>query len=319
MSYKITWKPAHADNFASGRNGKVPWWLVHHRMVGFLNGTDRHFQKPGVRTSTHFGIGHRTPSGPVEISQYVRLDDRAFGNGNNVNSSGSEVPSMWNQLNFPSRPNEHTISIEHEDGGTVGRGVVTDDIIEASIWLDELLLSGDPQRLRQAGVRFSSDALVKAIGAITPRDATHIIDHHFIAGPLKPFCWRKWLDDPGFPQARYLAALTEEEMLTFTLERESEDVVVTIDGAAAIRLDDGALIPVMKDETKQAMAFGRLSKPFGTGSGDQADRQSGYLLFGVRPAWLLAYAARELPATGGDITKTVTLAVEGAAVFSMEV
>lgn len=318
MSYKITWKPAHADNFASGRNGKVPAWLVHHRMVGFLTGTDRHFAKPGVRTSTHFGIGHRTPGGPVEISQYVRLDDRAFGNGNNVTSSGAEVPSLWNQLNYPSRPNEHTISIEHEDGGTVGRGVVTDDIIEASIWLDELLLSGDPLQIREAGIRFSSDALVKAIARITPRDATHIIDHHFIAGPLKPFCWRKWLDDPGFPQARYLDALTSEDgMLGHTIDRESEDVEITIDGAAAIWLDTGELIPVLKGEVKKALGFGKLDKPYGTGTGDQADRQSGFLLYGPRLAWILAYAAREVPSTG--TTQTVTLSVEGAAVFSMEV
>lgn len=243
MSYPITWKPAHSDNFAVGRVGKVPAWLVHHRMVGFLTGTDRHFAKAGVRTSTHFGIGHRTAGGPVEISQYVKVDDRAFGNGNNVNASGDEVRSEWNRLNFPPRPNEHTISIEHEDGATLNRGVVTDDIIEASIWLDQLLLSGDPAALRKAGIRFDSDALVRAIGRITPRDETHIVDHHFIAGPLKPFCWRPWLDDKGFPQARYLAALNQEAdvpglTITDIVAAPGVLTVKNIAGVQAVQVDD---------------------------------------------------------------------------------
>ena len=118
----------------------------------------------------------------------------------------------------------------------------------------------------------------------------------------------------------YFAPVPEDDMLTFTLSRETEDVVVTIDGAAAIRLDDGELIPVHRDEIKQAMAFGRLSKPYGTGSGAQADRQSGFLLFGTRPAWLLAYAAKELPATGGgDVTHTLTVNVDGVTVHEQKV
>ncbi len=214
MSYPITWKPAAASNFAVGRNGQVPGWLVHHRMVGYLTGTDRHFAKDGVKVSTTLGIGRRTAGGPVEISQYVALDDRAFGNGNNVDSEGREVASEWNRLGYPSRPNEHTISIEHEDGGTSvdangKRGVVDDEVIEASIWLDALLLSGDPDRVRAAGIRFRDPAIVRALANI-PRDDTHIVDHHFIAGPLKPYCWQPWLDDPGFPQARYLDALAQE-------------------------------------------------------------------------------------------------------------
>lgn len=111
----------------------------------------------------------------------------------------------------------------------------------------------------------------------------------------------------------------DDEMLTFTLERETGDVVVTIDGASAIRLDDGELIPVHKDETKEAMAFGKLAKPFGSGTGAQADRQSGYLLFGPRPAWLLAYAAREVPTTGGDTKRFVAIAVDGVIDKSTEI
>lgn len=213
--YEITQKPAHADNFAPGRNGKLPGWIVCHRMVGYLTGTDRHFAKAGVQTSTHFGIGRRYAGGPVEISQYVALDDRAYGNGNNVDRYGREVRSDWNRLGFPSRPNEHTISIEHEDGALSvdangKRGVVDDAVIDASIWLIGLLLTGDPVKVRAAGIRYRDADIVRALGTIDPV-ATRIIDHHFIAGPLKPYCWQPWYDDKGFPQARYLAALQEDE------------------------------------------------------------------------------------------------------------
>lgn len=246
--YPITWKPAHRTNFATGRNGKLPGWVVCHRMVGYLTGTDRHFAREGVSTSTHFGIGRRTAGGRVEISQYVALDDRAFGNGNNVDDQGREVKSEWNRLDFPARPNEHTVSIEHEDGAASvdangKRGVVDDEVIEASIWLIGVLLTGDPATVRDAGIRFRSDAVVRALGKI-PRDATRIVDHHFIAGPLKPYCWRPWLDDEGFPQARYLSALKEDDVHGLTLTqspsgRVARSGVVTLTvGDEVIRTDD---------------------------------------------------------------------------------
>jgi hypothetical protein len=203
MSVPITFKGADGRNFSRGRAGQRPGWIVCHRMVGFLNGTDRHFNRfdPKHPVSTHFGIGRRTPGGPVEISQYVALDDTAFGNGNGHRSS------KWAARGFPAtRINARTVSIEHEDGGKGHRGVVDPAVIEASIGLVSTLLSGDPVAVRNAGIRFRDPAVVTALGRI-PVDANHIVDHHFISGKLKPFCWRKWLDDSGFPQARYLAEL----------------------------------------------------------------------------------------------------------------
>jgi hypothetical protein len=82
----------------------------------------------------------------------------------------------------------------------------------ASIALDALLLRGDLAELRAAGIRFRSGtdaAIARELRAI-PTDRHHIIDHHYIAGRLKPSCWRPWADDPvGFPQAWYLAALAD--------------------------------------------------------------------------------------------------------------
>lgn len=105
---------------------------------------------------------------------------------------------------------------------------------------------------------------------------------------------------------------TEADMIGFTLAPDSRTgtVRVSIAGAAAIRLDDGALIGLTVGEDKEVMGFGKLLKPFGTGSGNQADRQSGYLLYGVRPAWLLAYA--------GTFTPDADLIPRAAAVAAIE-
>jgi hypothetical protein len=87
---------------------------------------------------------------------------------------------------------------------------VPEAVIAASIALDALLLRGDLAELRAAGMRFRAGteaAITRELRAI-PVDRHHLIDHHYIAGRLKPSCWRPWADDSvGFPQARYLAAL----------------------------------------------------------------------------------------------------------------
>ena len=190
--------------------------IVHHRMVGTLNGTDRTFGTGAREASTHFGVGlcsKHGGQGSVCIHQYVLLGDQAWGNGNNRFEDGRLVPSAWNDR-YPQRlVNSRTISIEHHDNGGKGsprRGVVPDEVIEASIWLDAQLLTGDGKALEAAGVRFRNGqraAICRELRAINPGRHS-VIDHHYVAGKLKPFCWQPWRKDAvGFPQARYLEAL----------------------------------------------------------------------------------------------------------------
>lgn len=192
MTVRVLWKGAHPNNWESGHNRPIA--LVHHRMVGWLAGTTRYFASGEHRpVSTHFGVG------PNEIHQYVDLSDIAYGNGNWDASGG------WRLYNGRN-PNLYTISIEHEDGATAQRGRVSETTIARSIELDRLLLSGDLIAMRRAGIHIRDPLTAKALAAIKPGPET-LIDHHRIAGRLKPYCWRQWLDDKGFPQARYLAAL----------------------------------------------------------------------------------------------------------------
>ena len=187
--------------------------LVHHRMVGTLRSTDAAFTSTdGREASTHFGVGYgcgRTghPT-TAHVHQYVRLGDQAWGNGN-WDPSGA-----WDDRYPTTLVNSRTVSIEHHDNGgrTAGssKGLVPEAVIAASIALDALLLRGDLAELKAAGIRFRAGteaAISRELRAILI-DRHHLIDHHYIAGRLKPSCWRPWADDPvGFPQARYLAAL----------------------------------------------------------------------------------------------------------------
>jgi hypothetical protein len=194
--------------------------LVHHRMVGTLRSTDAAFGSvEGRSASTNFGIGygcgiegHPTGLSGAHVHQYVRLGDQAWGNGN-WDPSGA-----WDDR-YPTRLiNSRTISIEHHDNGGrkrgEGKGVVPEEVLAVSIELDRMLLRADLGEMRDSGIRFRDGTAAEIADELrrVTIDRHHIIDHHYIAGRLKPSCWRPWADDTvGFPQARYLAALAAPE------------------------------------------------------------------------------------------------------------
>jgi hypothetical protein len=175
---------------SEGRMGQPVRATVRHRIVGSLASADAVFATIERNASTHFGIGHI--NGRLEVHQYVNLSDAAWGNG-----LISEPTAQVVKDNPGVNPNLYTLSIEHEDGGAAGRGVVQPDTWAASIELGVLLQSGDIAAIRSAGIRIRSDATAAQLAAIPPTVDGHI-DHHAISGPAKPFCWRPWLDDPGF-------------------------------------------------------------------------------------------------------------------------
>jgi len=188
--------------------------LVHHRMVGSLRSTDSAFtSSAGRQASTNFGVGYACgkaghPATDAHVHQYVRLGDQAWGNGN------WDPTGAWDNRYPTSYINSRTVSVEHHDNGGRtrgnGKGVVPEKVLAASIELDRLLLSGDLAAMKAAGIRFRdahATAIARELRAM-PLDRHHLVDHHYISGRLKPYCWRPWADDPtGFPQDRYLAEL----------------------------------------------------------------------------------------------------------------
>lgn len=192
--------------------------IVSHRIVGTLVSARRSFGlvagDAGRRASSTFGIG--IVNGKLTIDQYVPLDRMAWANGDVRDPS-------WPLYQPGVNPNLTTISIEHEDGGYTGKGVIVEEIWRASMELQTLLVSGNATAIRAKGIRGATAAMVAQLAAIS-KDERGFIDHHAIAGPNKPYCLRVWLDDPGFisgspsRRSRLLAAvrggsLQEEEML----------------------------------------------------------------------------------------------------------
>lgn len=202
--------------------------IVSHRIVGTLPSARRAFGlvagDVGRRASSHFGIGY--VNGKLTIDQYVPLDRMAWTNG--------DVRDPTWPLILPGvNPNLYTVTIEHEDGGSANRGRISEEIWAASMELQALLVSGRAAAIRNAGIRGATDAIVRQLAAIE-KTRRGFIDHHQIAGPNKPYCLRRWLDDPGFVDGspsrreRLLAAVrgepTDEEDEEMLPTRRKADV-----------------------------------------------------------------------------------------------
>ena len=184
----VQWRPS--PNRSYGRSGYAIRAEVKHRIVGSLLSAVNVFADPARQASTHFGIG--TLDGRLSVVQFVDLSDMAWGNGDVRDPS-------WTRIIPGVNPNLYTVSTEHEDGGAAGRGRITEAIWHASMELSALLRCGDVARIRAAGIRVRDAASAAQLAAM-PIDAGSYIDHNQIAGPNKPYCLRRWLDDPGFTE-----------------------------------------------------------------------------------------------------------------------
>jgi hypothetical protein len=187
--------------------------VVSHRIVGTLPSARRAFGivvgDPGRSASSHFGIGF--VNGVLAVDQYVPLDRMAWTNGDVRDPT-------WPLYQPGVNPNLTTVTIEHEDGGYPGLGVLQGPVWQASMELQRLLVSGDGPAIRAAGIRGATDAMVAQMARIS-KDTTGFIDHHQIAGPNKPYCLRRWLDDPGFVEG----SPSRRDRLLASLGAPSED------------------------------------------------------------------------------------------------
>jgi hypothetical protein len=226
IAVPVIWKPSDltgpdSDGHA-GRSGHPIRAIVHHRVVGSLESmvnstfrptTDDRLTLGERRVSSHFGIGFwDTSTGTqLRVYQFVALENTAYCNGQSATDRAACTWPLWINAGKPPT-NEITVSIEHEDNGKAGGYVVREEIIRASIELDRLLLSGDGKAIRAAGIH-CTDAAAAMLGKIKPSAQT-LVDHKTVAPVSKPYCWRAIGNDDGFPQARYIAALTAPEVDT---------------------------------------------------------------------------------------------------------
>lgn len=202
---KINWLPSPYFNSRDSRYALRA--VVNHRIVGSLASARGAFgATPGTsrNASSHFGIGYI--NGVLTIDQYVDLRNMAWTNG--------DVRDPTWPLIIPGvNPNLYTVTIEHEDGGYTTGGIVTEEIWQASMELQKLLVSGDTTAL---SIIRGGPQMAAQMAAI-PKNELGFIDHHQIAGPNKPYCFRRWMNDPGFVEGspsrrdRLLALLNAPE------------------------------------------------------------------------------------------------------------
>lgn len=267
-SVPVVWKPSDltgpdSDGFV-GRAGQRIRAIVHHRVVGTLESmtnntffptTDDILRAGERRVSSHFGIGFW--GSELRIVQYVALQNTAFCNGQTAADKAACDWQLWKDAGRPDA-NTMTVSIEHEDNANLIAGakyVVRPEIIAASIELDRLMLSGDGDRIRAAGIRCTDEAAAQ-LGRIVPSVQT-IVDHHVVAPVSKPFCWRAIGDDPGFPQARYVAALATNERMDMYLASQRPGTASIPKGAVVSGYDLSGAAPrkVKTWENHDASAF----------------------------------------------------------------
>lgn len=283
----IVWSPSDlrggdSDGHA-GRGRQVIRALVFHRIVGtlettvnqtFYPTTDDLLTKGERRVSSQFSLGHWGSTG-LRVVQHVALENTAYCNGQSVRDRAACTWRTWINAGRPD-PNEITVSFEHEDNAAAGDYVVTEDIVRLSIELARLLLSGDGKAIRAAGIR-CSDAAAAQLGRIKPSAET-LVPHRTVAPVTKPYCWMPYRADQGFPQARYVAALTapvpaptEDAMpgLKFTLDATKgldplvafATAVVKDTGASAIRGSDIGLVGLPQGTPLGTVQRGTLDPP----------------------------------------------------------
>jgi len=268
MTVAVVWSPSPNWN---QRDRRYPLQGdVSHRIVGSGPSALSLFSRPGT-ASSHFVIGHTqvgdpcplcpAARGPLVIWQTVDLSLMAWTNGDVRDPT-------WPRYQSGVNPNLTTITTEHEDMGEAGQHIVTEHVWQASIALKRLLRSGNLAAIRQAGIRvadgaFTASALVARMAAL-PVDYSVYIDHHQIAGPNKPWCWRDYDADRGFPSrlAGLLMALgtpePQEDIMKFRNPTVTEEWWTKVGTASTFWRPDGTTGYFETSERVKSHAEGNL-------------------------------------------------------------
>lgn len=317
----IIWRPADLQGPDSdgmvGRGGQVIRAIVHHRIVGTIETTvnstfaptfDNELDPGERRVASHFGIGF--VGSEVRIYQFVALENTAYCNGQTASDRADCTWSTWVKAGKPDA-NRMTVSIEHEDNAKAGDYIVREEIIQASMALDKLLLSGDGPAIRKAGIHCSDGAALQ-LRKITPSRAT-LVDHKTVCPISKPYCWRPIGKDKGFPQDRYVAFMAgsapqEEPMgLNVRLAATAGTDPLASFGTAKIKGANHSIIRVA-DKVRSAVPdgmdlgvvqVGTLDPPLDTASGDRTNVVAFTHLGKMHVALRVDVAFVPLPAPGG--------------------
>lgn len=183
--YNIVWK-GNANTNKSSRGNFIPLGIVNHITEGSFTGADEwlsNIRNNNKVSSAHFQVGKKG-----QIHQYVSIDDMAWANGlSNLNIATAQIIKD-NRYN----PNLYTVSIEHEGFWSQGKGELTEEQFQATVWLHKYI---------QKYIKDKYNYDMKF-------DRYHIIGHDEIHPINRPNC-------PGqsFPWTRLISELNKKEVI----------------------------------------------------------------------------------------------------------
>ena len=167
MSYNIVRK--YSPNKMS-RKGWKPDVIVSHITEGAYNGAVSWLRNPVSKASSHFVVSKKG-----EITQLVDIREAAWINGTSITPS-SKVFYGKSKLGLvrsrKTNANYYSIGIEHEGIYIERKGALTNEQLQATIWLHKYIRS----------------EVKKIYGIDIPIDREHITGHCFVAPITKPNC-----------------------------------------------------------------------------------------------------------------------------------
>jgi N-acetyl-anhydromuramyl-L-alanine amidase AmpD len=152
------------------RNGWKPDMIVSHIAEGTYDGTISWLCNPKSQASAHFVVSKKG-----EITQLVDIREAAWGNGTSTDPKKNNhysKSSLKIVRDRKTNANYYTISIEHEGFYNQGKGKLTPEQLEATIWLHKYII----------------DEVKNIYGIEIPLDREHIVGHYQIDPIRKPNC-----------------------------------------------------------------------------------------------------------------------------------
>ena len=152
------------------RKGWKPDIIVSHITEGSYAGAVSWLCNPKSGASAHFVVSKKG-----EITQLVDIREAAWCNGTSTDPNKNNYygkSSLKLVRDRKTNANYYTISIEHEGFYNQGKGKLTPEQLEATIWLHKYII----------------DEVKKIYGIEIPLDREHIVGHYQIDPVRKPNC-----------------------------------------------------------------------------------------------------------------------------------